>query len=130
MAKKSMAYDHPMYVGREQLNGSLSGSGGAARFAAFTTLRCKSLTVKPSTAGTSNDAGSAVLVDGTTTTTLATWTFGSAATTGTNVPLSTAATHGTFGTNGFLTLTKGTDATGVFQAAVEVETTAGADVEA
>ena len=130
MAKKSMAYDHPTYLTREALTGSVTGSGGAARFATFTTMRCKSLTIKPSTAGTSNDAGSAVLVDGTTTTTLATWTFGSAATTGTNITLSTAPTHGTFGTNGFLTLTKGTDATAVLQLAVEAEITAGADVEA
>lgn len=130
MAKKSMAYDHGVYTGRETLNGSLSGSGGAARFAAFTTFRAKSLTVKPSTAGTSNDAGSAVLVDGTTTTTLATFTFGSAGTAGTNITLSTAATHGTWGTNGWLTVVKGTDATGVLQIAVETEVVAGADVEA
>lgn len=130
MAKKSMAYNHAAYVTREAFTGSLSGSGGAARFAAFTTMRAKSLALKPSTGGTSNDTGSAVLVDGTTTTTLATWTFGSAATTGTSITLSTAPTHGTFGTNGWLTLTKGTDATAVIQAAVEMEIVAGADVEA
>ena len=130
MAKKDMAYNHPAYIVREQLNGSINGSGGAARFAAFTTLRAKSLTLKPSTAGTSNDIGNAIVVDGTTTTTLATWTFGSGATTGTNVTLSTAATHGTWGTNGFLAVTKGTDATQVLQVAVEVEAVAGAQVEA
>lgn len=130
MAKKSMAYDHPAYTGRETLSGSLSGSGGAARFAAFANMRAKSLTIKPSVAGTSNDSGSAVLVNGTTTTTLATFTFGSAAATGTNITLSTAATHGTWGTDGWLTVVKGTDATAVLQVAVEAEIIAGADVEA
>lgn len=130
MAKKSMAYDHAAYVTREAFTGSLSGSGGAARFAAFTNMRCKSITLKPSTAGTSNDVSTVILVNGTTTTTLATATFGSAASTGTNITLSTNATHGTFGTDGWLTVTKGTDATLVLQAAVEMEIIAGADVEA
>ena len=130
MAKKQMSYDHPAYLGRESLNASITGSAGAARFGAFTTMRAKSLTIKPSTAGTSNDVTTTLIIDGTTTTTMATTTFGSGATTGTNVALSTAATHGTFGTNGYLQITKGTDATAVLQACVEVEIVAGSDVEA
>lgn len=129
MPKKDMAYDHPQYTTRETLNASLTGSGGAARFAAFTNRRAKSVSIKPSTAGTSNDTTVISSIDGTTTTALATVTFGSGGTTGTNVQLSTAATHGTFGTNGLLTVVKGTDATAVLNVAVEVETVSGASVE-
>ena len=127
MAKIDQAYDHPAYRVREALTASLAaGSGTVARFAAFTNMRAKSITIIPSTAGTSADTTIVRSIDGTTTTALATITITSGQTAGTNVELSTAATHGTFGTNGLLTITKGTDATVVLNVAVEAEVVSGA----
>lgn len=130
MAKIDQAYDHPVYRVREALTATLAaGSGSVARFAAFTTMRAKSITILPSTAGTSADTTIVRAIDGTTTTALATITITSGQTSGTNVELSTAATHGTFGTNGQLTITKGTDATVVLNVAVEAEIVSGASID-
>ena len=130
MAKINMAYDHPQYVVHEALcQQSTAGSGFVNRFAAFTNMRAKSITIYPHVASTSADTVIVRSIDGTSTTALATITMGSAGTAGTNVQLSTAGTHGTFGTNGLVTVTKGTDATTVYAYCLEVETVAGADVD-
>lgn len=126
MTKRAMPYDHPQYLAHEQLNASLSGSGGVGRFAVFTDARAKSVTLKPSTGGTSNDITTLVAIDGTTTSTLATATFGSGATAGTNIA---CASNVTVSTNGYLQITKGTDATLVLQAAIELEVVPRASVE-
>lgn len=130
MAKIDQAYDHPAY--RVRLSNSqtiAAGSGSALRFGAFTTMRAKSITLIPVTAGTSADTTIVRVIDGTTTTALTTITITSAATSATNVQLSTAATHGTFSTNGMITVTKGTDATLVFNATLESELVSGASIE-
>jgi hypothetical protein len=116
MAKIDLAYDHPAYRVRVPMNKThAAGSGVVTRFAAFTTMRAKSITIMPVTASTSADTTIVRAIDGTTTTALATITMGSAATSGVNTELSTAATHGTWGTSGFITITKGTDATAVYE---------------
>lgn len=130
MAKIDQAYDHPAYRVRFPLSATnTAGSGVVTRFGAFTTMRAKSITIMPVTASTSADTTIVRAIDGTTTTALATITMGSAATSGTNVELSTAATHGTWGTNGLLTITKGTDATAVYAYSVEAEIVSGASLD-
>lgn len=125
MAKINAAYDHPNYLVHKALCGQVSGNAGATRFTFYTAAKLKSITVKPATAGTSNDAATAICIDGTTTTTVATWTFGSAATTGTNIAIANTA----ISTNGVLTVTKGTDATAVLAVCVEVLPDPGSDFE-
>lgn len=123
MATKSMQYDHAAYEAVLTAGWQLSGASGANGMAAFTAMLVKSWTLKPTTAGTSNDVVTAFQVSGTTTTTHVLATFGSAATAGTNVV-------GTFtlAANDALRITKGTDATGITQAAVELAIIPGSNV--
>ena len=125
MSEKSMRYDHPAYLARSVLGGQLSGSGGAIRFAAFTAMKVKSVHVKPTTNGTSNDTVTAYQLSGTTTTTQVLCTYGSAAGTSTRV-------EGTFtlAQGDALSIVKGTDATGVMAVGIELEPVAGANVTA
>lgn len=111
---KDMAYDHPAYTTVFATGAHVSGSGGAYRFAAFTDLLVKSVTAKPTTAGTSADTVTAFKLSGTTTTTQVLTTFGSAATTGTNVVGTLTLAQGDA-----LSIVKGTDATGVIALGVE-----------
>ena len=110
------AYDHPAYLARMTTGGAISGSGGAVRFAAFASMLVKSYTIKATTAGTSNDTVTAYQLSGTTTTTHVLTTYGSAATTGTNV----AGTF-TLAQGDSLSIVKGTDATGVMAVGVELQ---------
>lgn len=123
MATESMRYDHPAYQAVLTAGGALSGNGGAYRFAAFTDLLVKSVTIKPTTAGTSDDTVTAYKLSGTTTTTQVLTTYGSAATVGTNVV-------GTFtlAQGDALSIVKGTDATGVMAVGVELAVVPGANV--
>jgi hypothetical protein len=110
-----MSYDHPAYQTVFSYGAHVSGSGGALRFAAFTDMLVKSVTAKPTTAGTSNDTLTAFKLSGTTTTTQVLTTFGSAATTGTNVVGTLTLAQGDA-----LSIVKGTDATGVIALGVEL----------
>ena len=125
MATQNNAYDAPVYQGRPVVGASLSGSGGNTKFVAFTDMLVKSYSLKPTTAGTSNDVFSAYKLTGTTTTTHAITTYGSAATGGTNV----AGTF-TLAQGDCLTVAKGTDATGVYGVGVELVIVPGANVTA
>lgn len=123
MATKAMAYDHPAYQAVQVVGAHITASGGAYRIAAYTDLLVKSVTMKPTTAGTSNDTVTAFKLSGTTTSTQVLTTFGSAATTGTNVV-------GTFtlAQGDALSIVKGTDATGVIALGVELAIVPGANV--
>lgn len=112
---KSMAYDHPAYEVVLPIGGVLSGSGGAVRFAAFTAMLVKSVSAKPTTAGTSADTVTAFKLSGTTTTTQVLTTFASAATTAVNV-VGTL----TLAAGDALSIVKGTDATGILAVGVEL----------
>jgi hypothetical protein len=118
-----MSYDHPAYTTPELIGAAISGSGGALRFAAFTDMLVKSITLKPTTAGTSNDTVTAFKLSGTTTTTQVLATYGSAATGGTNV-LGTM----TLAQGDAYSIVKGTDATGVIAVGVELDLVPGAAV--
>jgi hypothetical protein len=80
---KSMGYDNPTYVavGEDQGGAIAAGSGTsqATKFVAFTNLILKSAVARIGVAGTSNDVMSLVQISGTTTTTTALGTTGSAA---------------------------------------------------
>lgn len=123
MATKNMAYDSPAYQAVLPCGGAISGSGGALRFAAFTDMLVKSVTVKPTTAGTSNDTVTAFKLSGTTTTTQVLATYGSAATAGTNVVGTLTLAQGDA-----LSIVKGTDATGVMAIGLELALVPGANV--
>lgn len=125
MATKSMAYDHPAYTAVSAYASSITGSGGATKFVAYTALTAKSVTLKPTTAGTSNDISSFIQISGTTTTTTAIATLGSGVTTFTNVAFATAPSllqGDTF------YVVKGTDATAVIAATIETVVPPGANV--
>ena len=120
---KSMAYDDATYKALLTTGASLSGSAGAHRWTAFTDTLVKSISLKPYTAGTSNDVCVAYKVSGTTTTTVTLCTFGSAATAGTNVT-----TTLTLAVNEALSIAKGTDATGVIAVGAELAIVPGASI--
>lgn len=125
MATKSMAYDHPAYLAILPWGGQVTGSGGALRFCAFTTMIVKSYNMKPTTNGTSNDTFTAYQLSGTTTNTHVLCTYGSAASTNTQI-------LGTFtlAAGDALSIVKGTDATGVYGFGVEMVISPGATVSA
>lgn len=120
MATKNMAYDHPAYqaVVAHQ-TGNLTGSGGTGtKFVAWSSVIAKSVTVKPTTAGTSNDIVNIVTIIGTSTTTTALTTIGSGATTSTNVAVPGTASA-TLNQGDQMWVQKGTDATLVMLGAIE-----------
>lgn len=116
MATKNMGYDNPAYLAVHQDVSSISGSGGNTKFVAFTNMIVKSVTLKPTTAGTSNDISSFIQISGTTTTTTALATFGSGVATFTNVAL---ATQPILAQGDTYYVVKGTDATAVISASIE-----------
>ena len=138
MATKNMSYDHAAYTSVRNLpvigiTAGLSGSGGTGiKYCAFTSQLVKSVTLKPTTAGTSADVVSLIQVSGTTTTTTALTTVGSGATTFVNV----APTSGTSSLGNALIqgdtyyVVKGTDATLVLIGEIEVVTQPLANVTA
>lgn len=113
-------YDHPSYtVVREMSVGTVTGASGSAgtKFSAFTAKLVKSVTLRPTTAGTSNDVPNFLSITGTTTTTTAIGTFGSGATAFQNAPLNIALNQGDL-----YWVQKGTDATVVYVGELEVVT--------
>ncbi len=120
MADKTLpVYDHPTYTAVHELGlGQMNGSGGASsKFAAFTNKMVRSVTLKPTTAGTSNDVFSFIQISGTTTTTTALTTFGSGATTFTKIALSPA----NISQGDTYYVVKGTDATGTYIGELEIQ---------
>lgn len=118
MATTNMSYDHPAYTAVYGLpTGQINGNAGAStKFAAFTSMLIKSVTLKPTTAGSSNDVFSFVQISGTTTTTANLGTFGSAATAFQNL-VSTSAIVLAQGDTGYVQ--KGTDSTGTYVGMIE-----------
>lgn len=126
MATKSMAYDAPAYQAVMPLGFNLTGANGAtAKFAAFTDMLVKSITVKATTAGTSNDVITSYKYSGTATTTQVLTTIGSGVVTGTNVVSTFTLARGDV-----LGIVKGTDATAVYGVGVEMVIIPTADVTA
>lgn len=129
MATKNMMYDHPAYLAVLPIQATIgTGSGTASeKFVAFTNMLVKSVTVIPTTAGTSNDVVSSIQISGTTTTTTAIGTFGSAATAFKNTALATAAN---LAQGDLFYLVKGTDATVAYTATFETVIVPSANVTA
>jgi len=124
MALKSMAYDAPAYQAVLPLGFNMTGANAAtAKFAAFTDTLVKSITVKATTAGTSNDVVTAYKYSGTATTTQVLTTIGSGVVTGTNVVSTFTLARGDV-----LGIVKGTDATAVYGVGVEMVLVPTADV--
>lgn len=124
MSTKSMSYDHPAYTAVHSESFAIATGSGTAqvpKFIAFTSLLVKSVTLKPTTAGTSNDVSSLISISGTTTTTTALSTFGSGVTTFLNAaPASGTSSLGAALIQGdTFYVVKGTDATLVLAGAIE-----------
>lgn len=127
MADRDFAYDHPAYLVPEIVNiTTTAGNGAISRFVAFTNVILKSVQVTCVTAGTT--AGHTLTFrtitgTGTTTTSIGAVTL-TTNTTGvtTNVPLNNVA----LARGEMLTITNGTDATGVAAVAVELNVRPGA----
>lgn len=118
MAVKSMGYDNPAYLAVHQDGSQIAAGSGATgtKYVAFTAGIIKSVTLKPIVAGTSNDVSSFIQISGTTTTTTALATFGSAATTFQNIAL---ATQPVLAQGDTYYVVKGTDATLTLSASIE-----------
>lgn len=130
MATKSMAYDHPAYTGVASKDFAIaagSGSASVPKFVAFTAKLIKSVTLKPTTAGTSNDIASLIQISGTTTTTTALATIGSGVTTFTQVAL---ASNTALAQGDTYYIVKGTDATLALAGELEEVVSPGANVTA
>lgn len=126
MATKSMAYDAPAYQAVLPLGFNMTGANAAtAKFAAFTDTLVKSITVKATTAGTSNDVVTAYKYSGTATTTQVLTTIGSGVVTGTNVVSTFTLAQGDA-----IGIVKGTDATAVYAVGVELAVVPGANLTA
>ena len=128
MATKSMAYDNAAYEAVLPVAlGTITGaSGNSQRFAAFTTMLIKSVTLKTVTAGTSaSQVLNLFTLSGTTTTTTALTTYGSAVNTFTNVTTTLTMSQGDA-----CWISKGTDATDVFACGLEMVILPGANVTA
>lgn len=124
MATKSMAYDAPAYQAVLPLGFNMTGANAAtAKFAAFTDTLVKSITIKATTAGTSNDVVTAYKYSGTATTTQVLTTIGSGVVTGTNVVSTFTLAQGDA-----IGIAKGTDATAVYGVGVEMVLVPTADV--
>lgn len=119
MAVKSMGYDHPTYTAVNHENvGPITGNAGTSqKCVAFTSMIMKSVTLKPTVAGTSADVSSFIQISGTTTTTTALSTIGSGATAFVNVPF--AAPQPVLAQGDTYYVVKGTDATLNLAAAFE-----------
>lgn len=131
MATKSMAYDHPNYLVRQNYSylQSAGASSSSTPFVAFQTTKLHSVSVKVSVAGTSATSGNALIVrhvSGTTTTNYTTVALGTnAAAYTTRVELPSTATMAPFD---HLVCVNGTDATGRAYWGLEYSAVPGADV--
>lgn len=131
---KAMSYDHPAYRVPIFFGAAAAAGAGATpiRFAAFTGMVAKSLTVTPIIAGTGTGNCTVqvekIAAGGTAITTLAIATIGTtAAGTTTNVALNTNA-NSTYAAGDVLRVTNGADATSVLAVGVELQLLAGASV--
>jgi hypothetical protein len=131
---KAMSYDHPAYL-VPIFQGATAVAGASSvpiRFACFTAMVAKSLTVTPIIAGTGT-GNCTVQVEkiasgGTAITTLAIATIGTtAAGITTNVALNTNA-NSTYAAGDVLRVTNGADATSVLAVGVELQLVKGASV--
>lgn len=121
MAQKTLpVYDHPSYTAVREMGFQIATGSGTAgsKFVAFTSKQLRSVTLKPTVSGTSNDVCSLIQISGTTTTTTALATFGSAATAFQNVALSPA----NLLQGDTYYVVKGTDLTAVYAGEFEVLT--------
>ena len=118
MATKSQAYDHVAYEIPVVISGGETGAASRTsygKFAAFTTMMLKSVTITPTVLGTAGgtDAANANLqtikISGTTTTTIATTTLGSGNALGTYTGTNVAVTLTTFSQGDLLQIKNGTD---------------------
>jgi hypothetical protein len=133
MATQSMAYDHPVYLQRV-ISSSVGVAGASAvhgRFAAFTNMLAKSITIYTVTAGTGTGNGTVSLcriaTGGTAITTLGSVTMGtSSVALGTNVAI--AAASQTITQLDEVYIQQGADATGVWAVSIELVITPGANV--
>jgi hypothetical protein len=125
MAKKSYAYDDPAYRALVIAGGPIAtGSAVSFKYAAFTAMLVKSVTISPTTAGTAADVCSLHKISGTTTTTQALCTF-TAVLLSTNIVPTTPVT---LAEGDVIAVAKGADATGVYACAVELQLVPGANV--
>lgn len=117
MTTKSMGYDHPAYQAVLPIpTGQINGNGGASgKFAAFTSMLLKSVTLKATTVGTSVDTMYLYAISGTTTTTNTLGTIGSGGSF-VNLPLTTPQS---LIQGDHFWVQKGTDATGTYVGAIE-----------
>lgn len=134
MATKSMAYDHAAYTSVDTLGtGQLNGSGGAGtKYAAYTAMIIKSVTLGATTVSTSADGVVVIAVrngagTNTTTNTTTYGTMGSGAFFGNFTP-STVAGQVALNQGDVWWVQKGTDATGTYVGQVEYVTTPLANV--
>ncbi len=127
MATQNFNYDHPAYLVPCNVGQTIgAGSGTTVRFAAFADSIAKALVIKPTTASTSADTVTAYAVTNTTTKTLGVTTIASAQTTFSRLEFTTASRTLTRGDE--IRIVKGTDATVVYAAGVEMYVTPLADV--
>lgn len=131
---KSMAYDHPAYTVPGFIGGAAAAGASSApvRFAAYTALVAKSVTVTPIIAGTGTGnctvTVTKIAAGGTAITTLAQLVVGtSVAGLTTNVVLSTSP-NSTYGAGDVLVVQNGADATSVLAVGIEYVLVPGAAV--
>ena len=122
MATKNQAYDHPAYLaGLTVPTGQVNGASGVStKFTAFTSLTVKSVTLYPTTAGTSSDNMMIMKLSGTTTTTTTYGTFGSGGAVFQNLTPAVATNQVSAIQGDVLWLQKGADATGTYVGALEL----------
>lgn len=126
MATKSMAYDHPAYLVPLPFSGSTTAgaNGVSTKWAAFTAMKLKSVTLGINVASTSASQPLLYVKSGTATTTNTLTALTSAATTPLNNDLSSVAVI----QGDQFWVTHGTDATAVLGVCVEAVVTPGAAV--
>lgn len=131
---KNMSYDHPAYTSVGMIGGAAAAGASSApvRFAAFTAMLMKALTVTPIVAGTGTGNCTVtvekIAAGGTAITTLAQVVMGTtAAGVTTNVVLSTSA-NSTFAAGDVLRVQNGADATSVLAVGIEYVINPGASV--
>jgi hypothetical protein len=134
MATKNMGYDHPAYLAVLPLaTGQMTGSGGVStKYAAFTAMSIKSLTVSAAlgtSTATSADALYIVKISGTATTTATYGTIGSGVAF-INVAPAVATNQMSLVQGDVFWAQKGTDASGTYAGAIEAVITPLANVTA
>lgn len=127
MATQSLNYDHPVYVTPVIFSGgSTAGANGVTtKFAAYTSMKIKSVTYAANTAGTSSTTPLLFTKSGTTTATSTLTAIASAATSATNVALATAVA---LAQGDQFWVTHGTDATIAISVAIETLVTPNATI--